>query len=536
MLDAYIENCGGISNVNRILSTQGRLILEIDNDEWLSEGLTGRYCSSMSQVSIDIRDKIEPSEFIRIGTEIRKRQLDAITKLGNPKKCEFRPDWHISPPMGLLNDPNGFIYHGGTYHLFYQWYPFGCVHKDKFWAHLTSTDLINWQQQPVALTPSDWFDSHGVFSGHAISTPQELMIFYTGNVRTGPERERHTTQCLAVSTDGISFEKLGPVITGLPEGVTSHCRDPKVIKIGKEWWMLIGVQREDLVGRLAVYKSYDLHHWDFDKLYGDELGNFGYMWECPDLFELDDQLLAVIGPQGIQSDSHYHTVAHHNGFLKASISEQGELSMSDFTNLDHGFDFYAPQTLETPDGRRVLTAWMGLPDEINQPSVDSGWIHQLSSLRELTLADGNLIQKPIKELEALRSSLLEFELNNASLDLKTKSFELQVELAWGSELSLFKDSLNECLISLDESSKTLFLNRVNTLIREGDTIRERKLNSDTVTLQIMADNSSIEIFINGGESVMSSRIFTPATATELALKGRATFRFWQLSSAKLGIK
>ncbi|MDB1125584.1 glycoside hydrolase family 32 protein [Vibrio sp. kj40-1] len=536
MIDAYIESCGGINNVNRILSSQGRLIVEVDNSDLLAKSALDNYCVTMSQVSFEIGHNIDSSKLIQLGSEIRNRQLHAVDKLTSPQKCEYRPSWHVAPPTGLLNDPNGFICHQGTYHLFYQWYPFECVHKDKYWAHLTSTDLVNWEVQPLALTPSDWFDSHGVFSGHAVSTPDQLMLYYTGNVRIGEQRDRQTTQCLAISKDGINFQKLGPVVDSLPAGVTAHFRDPKVVKIGDVWWMLVGAQREDLLGRLAVYKSHDLLHWKFDKLYGDDLGDFGYMWECPDLFELNGQLIAVIGPQGIQSCSRHHTVAHHNGFLKAAISEQGELSLSDFKMLDHGFDFYAPQTLETPDGRRVLTAWMGLPDEINQPTVDNGWLHQLTLLRQLTLVDEKLIQQPIKELEALRSTLEEFELEYSSRDLKTKAFELHVELEWGSKLSLFKDSENECSILLDKSSQTLLLDRSNTLLREGDCIRELKLDSETVSFQILADNSSLEIFINGGEFVMTSRVFTPERATHLALDGKAKFLFWPLSSAKIGLK
>ena len=106
-----------------------------------------------------------------------------------------------------------------------------------------------WQEYIVKLALDH---ARTVFSGHAISTPEQLMLFYTGNVRIGEQRDRQTMQCLAVSKNGIDFEKLGPVISQLPEGVTPHCRDPKVIKVGTQWWMLVGVQRQDLVGRLAV--------------------------------------------------------------------------------------------------------------------------------------------------------------------------------------------------------------------------------------------------------------------------------------------
>jgi len=536
MLEAYIKDCGGIVNIHRILSSHGQIILEIENSTLVKKSCLTNYSTCLSQVSFTPETAMDTDQLMKVGSAIKAQQLTAVHRIKKSNHDPFRPNWHISPVAGLLNDPNGFIHHNGLYHLFYQWSPFECAHKDKYWAHITSEDLIHWDWQPIALTPSDWFDSHGVFSGHAISTPEQLMLFYTGNVRIGEQRERQTTQCLAVSSDGINFNKLGPVISDLPEGVTPHCRDPKVMKIGSDWWMLLGVQRQDMVGRLAIYKSKDLHHWVFDKLYGDELGEFGYMWECPDIFELDNQLITLIGPQGILSDSPHHTSPHHNGYLKTSISSQGKLVMNEFKNLDYGFDFYAPQTLEMTDGRRVLTAWMGLPDETNHPSVDYGWLHQLTSMRELQLINGHLFQNPIEEMKVLRQSITEFTLDNSTKDIGTKSFELQVELNWGNTLTLFKDDHYQCLIHLDPHSKTLRLDRSNTLIREGDTLRELSLQSNKVTLRILADCSSIEVFINHGEQVMTSRVFTPEHATQLALTGTADFKLWPLAAASTGLK
>lgn len=530
MFENYIESCGGIDNIRRVLSSNGQIIFEINQQDDLDKSILHHYNDHLSQVSFTMPEASD-NHLLEVGRLISKRQANAVNILRQTKDCPYRPAWHISPPTGLLNDPNGFILHDGHYHLFYQWSPFHCQHVDKYWAHLTSTDLVNWHTHPVALTPSDWFDSHGVFSGHAISTQEQLMLFYTGNVRIGEQRERQTTQCLAVSKDGIHFEKLGPVIDSLPDGVTAHCRDPKVIRIDNEWWMLLGVQKENLQGRLAVYKSKDLYHWQFDNLYGEELGDFGYMWECPDLFELNGQHISVIGPQGISSTNEHHTCPHHNGYLKTTISEKGHLSLSEFSPLDHGFDFYAPQSLETADGKRILTAWMGLPDEIDHPTANNGWVHQLTCPRELTYIDGRLIQQPAKALTSLRLASESFTLDNQEKDLQTKSFELRLELNWGDTLSLFKDNNNEVTIECDKENKILRLNRSKTQLNTGDVIREVALNCDRITLQLLADNSSLEMFINHGEFVMSSRIFTPTTAKNIALIGKADIQFWPLTSA-----
>lgn len=532
-LERFIQQCGGANNICRVLIPDTRLIFEVSNPNLIDDMVRKqRFNAAMSQVTFEKGQDITSDMLLAADLLVEKNLLARCEDYTQPVSCEHRPQWHISPPRGLLNDPNGFIYHGDEYHMFYQWYPFGCEHKDKFWAHLTSKDLVNWKWQPVALTPSAWFDSHGVFSGHAVSNGDELMLFYTGNTRIDARRDRHTTQCLATSKDGINFVKHGPVIFDLPPGVTPHCRDPKIVKHNNQWLMLLGAQTEALQGRLAIYKSDDLYQWEFLTLCGDEMGDFGYMWECPDLFELNNQLFAVIGPQGIESDSSHHTIPHHNGITKAVVDDDGKISMSAFEHLDHGFDFYAPQTALLADGRRVICGWMGLPDEVDQPSVDNGWIHQLTALRELSFSDGKLCQAPIKELQSLRGERMQFTLDNAEFDLNSKSFELEAELEWGSELQLFKSDSSALSIRLDNATRTLYLDRSNTLIREGDKVRELALDSDTVHLQIFADTSSVEIFINGGQQAMTSRVFTPESATRIALDGVAALTVWPLNAAK----
>lgn len=129
------------------------------------------------------------------------------------------------PPVGLLNDPNGLIQWKGIYHVFYQWQPFKTGHGAKFWGHYTSTDLVNWQHEEAALAPSDWFDQNGCYSGSAFIDNGQMHVMYTGNVRD-EQGNRETYQCLAVSEDGIHFQKKGVVAT-LPEGFTAHFRDPR---------------------------------------------------------------------------------------------------------------------------------------------------------------------------------------------------------------------------------------------------------------------------------------------------------------------
>ena len=449
---------------------------------------------------------------------IEGRQRLKAADFTSPVKCHFRPQWHISPPRGTLNDPNGFIHYHQQYLFCYQWYPYGCEHKDKHWLQLTSRDLVNWQWASLALTPSDWFDSHGVFSGHCVSPSEdELYAFYTGNTRVGEERKRQTTQCIAKVTQ-TGYEKLGPVIPNVPEGITEHCRDPKIIRYDNEWWMFLGAQTEALQGRLAVYTSKDLIDWSLKGIYGQELDAFGYMWECPDVFEIDGQCYLVFCPQGITSDDPYNTIPHHNRIAPISLSSSG-VSIGDPQVLDHGFDFYAPQSAAGENGERIMIAWMGVPDEQDHPTCDSGWLHQMTMPRTITFESGQLLQRAHTNLGTLRAENLQFELADTKVNLETKCVELITEMVPGTTLKLFQDSEHELAICYDAITHRLIIDRSRTLKREGDDRRSIKLGGEAAKLHLFTDSSSFELFINDGQAVMTGRVFTPQAATFISCEG-----------------
>ena len=519
-LDLLIELAGGMDNICRILTPSNLVtvaVLDKHRTHTLPQDVTMTSVLGEWQLSM-ARGSICDEELRQVGQSIAEQQVRRAQAYLTPTASAYRPLWHISPPQGLLNDPNGFVYHQGEYHLFYQWYPYACEHKDKYWVHLTSSDLVNWDYRSVALTPSDWFDSHGAFSGHAVSQEDGLYVFYTGNVRLGENRDRQTTQCLAVSRDGRQFTKCGPVIRQLPPGVTEHIRDPKVFYANNEWVMLLGAQTTELEGRLAVYRSHNLTDWQFDGLYGDEIAQ-GYMWECPDTFELSGQRFFVFGPQGIKDANPHHTIGHQNRIYRMSLDEHNHPQLHEGWQLDAGFDFYAPQTAQTIDGRRVMIGWMGLPDEVDQPSCDDQWLHQLTMLREIHWEQGRLKQRPAQELRQLRQAPRSLLLNATAQDAMCKSYELTLDLQWGQELRLMVKGDQYVSLVADRAKGVLRLDRQHTDLREGDVIRELPLTSTCIALTLFADQSSLEIFINDGDKVMTARVFTSPDASGIVLLG-----------------
>ncbi len=212
----------------------------------------------------------------------------------------WRPQWHVSAPLGLINDPNGFCYFEGRYQLFFQWNPWACSHGAKAWGHVSSDDLIHWQHQPLALAPTEDFEKDGCYSGSAIVKDGQLYLFYTGNVKL-PAGQRTAYQCMAVREQEGRWRKLGPVIE-LPEGYTGHVRDPKVWLHQGSYYMVLGAQTLERQGVILLYASSDLKSWLLrGEIAGSQrngLGDFGYMWECPDLFSLGDRSFCSVAPRG----------------------------------------------------------------------------------------------------------------------------------------------------------------------------------------------------------------------------------------------
>ncbi|QDY43768.1 sucrose-6-phosphate hydrolase [Candidatus Pantoea soli] len=436
------------------------------------------------------------------------------------------PGWHLAPVTGLLNDPNGFIQFAGRFHLFYQWNALGCEHKHKCWGHWSSADLLHWQHEPVALMPDEEYDRSGCYSGSAVDNQGTLTLIYTGNVKYD-DGSRTAWQCLAVQNAAGGFDKLGPVIA-LPQGYTGHVRDPKVWQHDGRWYMVLGAQDQRHQGKVLLLRSADLHHWEsLGEIAGsglNGLGDAGYMWECPDMFTLGDTTFLICCPQGIRREAQRYLNAHPSAWLAGDLDyDAARFTHGAFHELDAGFEFYAPQTTLTADGRRLLIGWMGVPDgeEMRQPTVAQGWIHQMTCVRELGTRDGRLLQRPATELQALRGAEQHYEGRaDRAPALAAERLELLLTGQGG--------------VTLD-FAQTLLL----TWHAEGLQLKRRSLESGewesrywrgaVSQLQILCDHSSVEIFINEGEGVMSSRYF-PAHPAQLTLIGDAEVhaRYWPL--------
>ncbi|MHB0882919.1 glycoside hydrolase family 32 protein [Paenibacillus sp. SEL1] len=457
------------------------------------------------------------------------------------EQCHWRQAFHIQPPTGLLNDPNGFSYYQGEYHLFYQWFPLGTDHGMKYWYHLKSRDLVTWNSAGIGIAPGDYFDSHGAYSGSALEHEGKLHMMYTGNTRD-ENWIRHPYQCMAVMDENGHITKWEhPVIANVPEGYTDHFRDPKLWKDGDSFYCVIGAQRTNLTGCAVLYRSTDLRTWEFEGELCTGLESFGYMWECPDYFELNEAGVLIFSPQGLEPSGDENRNIYQSGYVIGKLLDTGTRTLEHgaFHELDRGFDFYAPQTMIDPQGRRIMVAWMGLPD-IEYPTDPNGWAHCLTLPRELTLHEGKLLQRPIPELTTLRRNREDRVADTLFSESKTyegftgTAYELICEVdllstkVFGIE---FRASETEkTVIKYNAVSRKLVLDRSQSgepVATSYGEVRQCSWDKDHIKLHLFVDASSVEIFVNDGEEVFTSRIFPHPESDEIrffADKGEALFQ------------
>ena len=436
--------------------------------------------------------------------EIAQDSIDAMVKLR--KQDAGYPSYHIAPKFGLLNDPNGLCFFNGEHHLFYQWTPVGPVHGMKYWYHLSTKDFVHFEDHGIGLHPDQDYDSHGVYSGGALVENDNALLFFTGNKRD-ENWLRVPTQCFAkMSADG-KIEKHGVVIEN--DHYTEHFRDPKVWKQGDDYLMVVGAQTPQKTGSMALYCSRDLMNWQHKGPIQTRYNNLGYMWECPDFFEIENQSVMLFSPQGVSSENPYdfkniYSVAYIVGDRLNLDSVELE-NHQDIAQPDYGFDFYAPQTYLDDKGRRILIAWIGLP-EIDTPSNEHQWAGMLSLPRELHIQDGYLVQSALPELKALQGEAVTVE---SVLELDTTSFMVQLETETDEfELTFANAAGDNIVLCATETEFMLDRSKMSQLYAEEfGSVRKAPRLSTKQTIEVYVDKSVIEIFINGGKHTMTSRFF-----------------------------
>ena len=471
---------------------------------------------------------------------IENAQKEIDSKKMIVQNGKMRQHYHFMPQSGWMNDPNGLIFFNGQYHVFYQTNPYNGFWDCMHWGHAVSKDFVHWEYLPLALAPSEEYDDYqkgGCFSGSAIEHEGKLYVFYTATANHGNGSEQ--SQCLAISEDGINFEKYdGNPLFDAPEGIQPDSfRDPKVWKHENKYYMVVGASRNNR-GLALIYESADLYHWNFLNVLAESRGEWGFMWECPDFYQLGDKYVLTFSPMG----SGDHTSVYLTGDFDYKT---GKFDWHISGEMDWGFDFYAPQTTLLPDGRRVMIAWMKSWDSCVIKEKQR-WQGMMTLPRELEYRDGKIWQKPVREIENYRKNRCCYENvkvgESLSLEgVRGRMIDLTVELQnadgimdgsrnSGNPNQEALDVYNEFRIELarNEEYTTVFTyDRKRQILEidrtwsgvQRDVVCTRKLqitdDRQNLKLRFILDRSSIELFINDGSKTATTVIPTPVEADEI---------------------
>ena len=327
-------------------------------------------------------------------------------RISNPA-AEDRPLFHLTPPIGWMNDPNGFCWYKDQFHLFYQYHPFSRDWGPMHWGHAVSKDLLHWTYLPCALAPDTAADAGGCFSGSAVPLPDgRLLLCYTGVQPAGTFRRETQAQCVAFG-DGTDFEKslLNPVIRHAhlpPEYSAFDFRDPKAWLAPDGTLRLVAANRhETKQGAILLFESRDGLDWRLRGEIDASCDEYGRMWECPDFFPLDGKQVLLVSPQEMYAREEFHAGFGTVALLGSFDEKECHFERESVQPVDHGLNFYAPQTTLAPDGRRIMIAWMDNWETCKEAPRRHEWYAQMCAPRELFVRDGRLMQLPIREMENL---------------------------------------------------------------------------------------------------------------------------------------
>ncbi len=351
---------------------------------------------------------------------------------------------HYQPKKGWVNDPNGLVYFGGYYHIFYQHNPNCEIYEwPMYWGHARTKDFLTFEELPVALTPDMPYDKDGCWSGTAIVKDDTLYLFYASIEKLTEATEeypdaRKETVSMAYSKDGINFKKFegNPIISHYPTDGESNFRDPALMeKDGKFYLVMASGCPEKKAARLLCYESENLTDWK----YGGILKEWKNSWvsECPSFMKYNDGYM-LSASVVIKEPFSHHFAVMVGDFDGKTFTE--ELS----GEVDMGPDQYAGQAFRDHLGRNILIAWVPGWDYKFDPCVGC-----MSLPRELTVKDGKIYGYPVKEVQHLLKD------SDPALIRTEKGFIIE---RTGREPVVFEGEITDLKILRDEYIIEVFIN------------------------------------------------------------------------------
>lgn len=454
------------------------------------------WCYLTPRSPVDASDGV--THLLVDGDSITQTRSETFQRLRGGQRDVNR--YHLCPPRGWLNDPNGLVFHRGRHHAFFQFHPQSSGWGPMHWGHAVSDDLTAWAFLPIPLWPSTNGDAAtlrgGAYSGSALSTEDAIDIWFTRHVSSAADGVFRETQHRVRLIGGIEAGVERLVIPEAPAGVGPDFRDPKVVMdpATGELIMVLGATEEG-APVVVMYRSQDG---------GDQWTYCGVIYrpqrpcrtvECPDLFPLDGRWVLVVALLGSE-DTH--------GRQNLSVAVVGTLHGDVFTSvneqvLDFGTDFYAFQTYQAGQ-RRLGMAWLG-----NWASTERGEhetsVGTLSAPRELALRGDQLLMPVAAEMQRLRGSAIQLIPGQPLRDMH-RTCEIEIHSPATVDWSVTVAATRAGAVGVSMDGRQLRLMTPD----DGAVIYSHPVDGPQ-RLHILVDRSSIEVIADGGRVTGSRRYY-----------------------------
>lgn len=312
-----------------------------------------------------------------------------------------------------MNDPNGLAHVDDRYHVFFQYNPAGPVHAGIHWGHCSSTDLVSWQQEPVALTPTPGGpDAYGCWTGTIAEVDRVPTVYYSGVTDASPR-----AVVLRATSDRTlrTWTKCAQVVAGVPDDPeVTAVRDPFLLRLDGRTWAVQGAGLAGGDAAILAYSCEDPAEWTYRgpvASTGDRVAATvaaGRVWECPQLFPLGDRWVLVVSPLADGPGPELlvpQQVQAMVGDLRV-VGPGLRFEAESGNALDVGPDFYAPQVL-VQDDRVLMWGWAWEHDRSVAQVQAAGWAGVLTYPREVFLRDDVVCSRPAPELQRLRQDLVQ---------------------------------------------------------------------------------------------------------------------------------
>lgn len=413
---------------------------------------------------------------------------------------------HLKAPDNWVNDPNGFIYYKGYYHLFYQYFPYEPRWGTMHWGHAVSKDLVTWEHRGIALQPSVREDQNGCFSGSALEEDGRLYLVYTGvryevvnpkDPHTCLNEQFESAQLMISSGDGFTFDNekgkrvIIPPVIDRSIGDRTHTRDPKIWRGKDAWYLVLGSTVEEQYGEVLFYRSEDLENWTYiNKAWkGPE---YGWMWECPDVFETEGEGVLLVSAMGLLKNGEKEK--NQTICFPVEMDEDScQMEIPDtYQFVDYGMDLYAPQTTLDAEGRRVMEAWIRMPCPTKQ-----GWIGMYSSPRIVERKGRHIYFRMHPNLRAAYSRKIT-QVGQAMPEGYMAVFDLEE----GEQVDLggFQIRRQDGKVRTDRTA-------VYPAFEGAHLISETPELKGECHLEVLVDENLVEIYVNDGEYVISNAVY-----------------------------